>query len=298
MIEFHADDYAMFPEESRRILDCYRDGVLNGVSVLTNSPYLNECMDTLITEAPGMRISVHINFYEGKAITASDQIPLLVNEDGIFDISFGRLCIVSYMPLRIRNRYREQLSKEIRAQIFALKPWCGDGFRLDGHGHYHMIPVVFDAMCDVIRQDHLKISYVRIPREEFSMYFSLRKELVDFRPLNVLKVLILNFFVWRNMHRYPKFFARLPKHLFAGVFFPMRYENALPILRKGTEIIDARAKHDGCEWDYEMLFHPGDIRDVKTLEKVTIAKDKVFFTSKDRKRDYEALCRLKGDIQK
>ncbi len=295
MIEFHADDYAMFPGESRRILDCYHEGVLNGVSVLTNSPYLNECMEKLIKEAPDMRLTVHINFYEGKAISSANQIPLLVNKEGIFDISFGRLCIASYMLPHKRNKYRHQLAKEIRAQILALKPWCKDGFRLDGHGHYHMIPVVFDAMCDVIKEEHLKVTYVRVPCEELSMYRTHWKELVGFRPLNVLKVLILDFFAWRNKNRYPKFFSRLKKHLFVGVFFPMRYENALPLLKEGKKIVDERSERDGEEWDYEMLFHPGDIQEPEDLKKVTIDKDKGFFVSEDRRRDYEALHRLKDN---
>ena len=294
MIEFHADDYAMFPGESRRILDCYHEGVLNGVSVLTNSPYLEECMDTLVKEAPDMRLTVHINFYEGKAMTPAEEIPLLVKENGVFDISFGRLCIVSYMLPHKRNKYRAQLAEEIRAQILALKPWNKGSFRLDGHGHYHMIPVVFDAMCDVIKEEHLKVSYVRIPREELSMYRLVRKELVDFRPLNILKVLILNFFIRRNRRRYPSFFRRLKKHLFVGVYYPMRYENALPLLREGKKIIAERSQRDDEEWDYEMLCHPGDVCEEEDLKKITIDKDKEFLVSEDRKRDYEALHKLKA----
>ncbi|WP_027206118.1 ChbG/HpnK family deacetylase [Butyrivibrio fibrisolvens] len=297
MIEFHADDYAMFPGESRRILDCYHEGVLNGVSVLTNSPHLEECMEILVQEAPDMRLTVHINFYEGKALTPAKEIPLLVKNNGVFDISFGRLCIVSYMLPHIRNKYRAQLAKEIKAQILALRPWCRESFRLDGHGHYHMIPVVFDAMCDVIKEEHLNVTYVRVPREELSMYHIVRKELVDFRPINVLKVLILNLFIRRNKRRYPRFFNKLKKHLFAGVYFPMRYENALPLLKEGAKIIKERSEKDGVEWDYEMLFHPGDVREPKDLEEITIGKDKGFFISEDRKRDYDALHQLKDVVK-
>ncbi len=293
MIEFHADDYAMFPGESRRILDCYHDGVLNGVSVLTNSAHLKECMEVLEKEAPDIRLTVHINFYEGKALTSPEQIPLLVNKDGVFNVSFGRLCIASYMPSRRRNKYRAQLAKEIKAQILALEPWCRGRYRLDGHGHYHMIPVVFDAMCDVIKEEHLNVSYIRIPCEALSMYRATRKELIGFKPVNVLKVLILNLFASRNKRRYPNLFKKLQKHLFAGVFFPMRYENALPLLREGKKIIEKRSETDGEEWDYEMLFHPGNVSESEDLQKITISKDKAFFVSEDRRRDYEALHKLK-----
>ena len=39
-IWFHADDYGVTPEQSKRILDCYKQGVLNSISVLPNSPLL------------------------------------------------------------------------------------------------------------------------------------------------------------------------------------------------------------------------------------------------------------------
>ena len=47
MIEYHADDYGLFPEQSRHIMECYHKGALNGISIMPNSPYLKECMDEI-----------------------------------------------------------------------------------------------------------------------------------------------------------------------------------------------------------------------------------------------------------
>ena len=47
MIEYHADDYGLFPAQSRHIADCYYNGALNGISIMPNSPYLKECMDEI-----------------------------------------------------------------------------------------------------------------------------------------------------------------------------------------------------------------------------------------------------------
>ena len=44
MIEYHADDYGMFKTQSKHIMDCYHEGALNGISIMPNSPYLDECM--------------------------------------------------------------------------------------------------------------------------------------------------------------------------------------------------------------------------------------------------------------
>ncbi|MDE6219323.1 MAG: ChbG/HpnK family deacetylase, partial [Lachnospiraceae bacterium] len=46
-IWFHADDYGVTTEQSKRILSCYQDGVLNSISVLPNTPALRESLDIL-----------------------------------------------------------------------------------------------------------------------------------------------------------------------------------------------------------------------------------------------------------
>ena len=47
MTEFHADDYGLFPKQSKRILRCITEGACNGISIMPNSPYLSECMEML-----------------------------------------------------------------------------------------------------------------------------------------------------------------------------------------------------------------------------------------------------------
>ena len=46
-IIYHADDFGANEEVSEHILDCYREGALNSLSVLPNSPCLAHCMEML-----------------------------------------------------------------------------------------------------------------------------------------------------------------------------------------------------------------------------------------------------------
>ena len=66
MTEFHADDYGLFPEQSRRILYCHQNGVLNGTSVMPNSPWRDRCLDMLPEK--GIALSVHLNLMEGQCM--------------------------------------------------------------------------------------------------------------------------------------------------------------------------------------------------------------------------------------
>ena len=63
-IEYHADDYGLFPTQSHRILDCHRNGNLNGISVMPNSPYLGECMSDMYGFSDEVAVTVHLNLIE------------------------------------------------------------------------------------------------------------------------------------------------------------------------------------------------------------------------------------------
>ena len=154
MTEFHADDYGLFPTQSGRILRCMREGALNGTSVMPNSPWLEQCLDMLPEE--GIALAVHLNLMEGRCLAPKEELPLLTDGEGIFRVSFLRLLLC---PLTgRRGEYRGQIKKELRAQIRALQPAFerfGQPLRLDGHAHWHMLPVVFDALMELIAEEEL-----------------------------------------------------------------------------------------------------------------------------------------------
>ena len=89
MTEFHADDYGLFLEQSKRILECYEHGVLNGTSIISNGPELNECLRVLPEK--GMQLSVHLNLLQGHCLAPASEVPLLADERGQFHVSFSKL---------------------------------------------------------------------------------------------------------------------------------------------------------------------------------------------------------------
>ena len=130
---------------------------VNGVSILANSPNLAQEMKALADLPGDARVAVHLNLVEGKPLTAASALPHLTNADGIFDVSFGRLLAASFIPGR-RQKYASEIRREFAAQIAEAEKYLGKApLRLDGHVHYHMIPVVFDAMMDLIREEPVDV---------------------------------------------------------------------------------------------------------------------------------------------
>ena len=277
-IEFHADDYGLFPTQSHRILDCHRNGNLNGISIFPNSPHLAECMSDVDQFSEEVAVTVHLNLIEGKSLT---DVPLLTDGEGHLNCAFGNLLLRSFLPGR--NRYRQQLKQELLAQILAVQKYYPEGtsIRLDGHAHYHMLPVVFDAMMDVIREEKLQVSYIRIPREYPMLYLRHLNRLQDFSWINMAKVLILNLLALRAEAKYGGFLKNLERKLFLGVFLSgrMYYENVIHVLP------DALALAEKLGMDLEILGHPGGVFEEEDIAQITSPEDRIFLTSDLRKRE-------------
>lgn len=284
LTEFHADDYGLFPAQSRRIFNCWEHGVLNAVSVMPNSPHLKDCMAFL---PPNVRVAIHLNLMEGRSVRGD--VPLLSDETGRFRVSFGGLLLASYLPGRARCR--SQLKKEISAQIHAVLPYLNGPLRIDGHAHYHMIPVVFDALMDVIEEEGLAVEYIRIPREHVSLYLRRRRELSGVRPINLIKVLVLNCLAHRNLSKYKTFVQTLEQRVFLGVFLSgnMSYHNVSILLEDAKALAQARGA------GLEILAHPGGVREGEDIAQLTHPDDISFLTSGLREEEAEMFLKLRSE---
>ena len=292
MIEYHADDYGLLPIQSRHIIDCYYNGALNGISIMPNSPYLAECMDAIKDVRKNLAVAVHINFVAGQPLTGK-KAKKLTDKEGNFNISFVKLLLISYIPV-VRVLYSRQIRREIRAQLETCAPYMNDGiFRIDGHVHYHMIPVVFDALMAEIKRAGIEVSYIRFPYEELKIYRKASEFIRGFTPINIVKALVMNALVKRNIgkHREALEAMKLENRLFMGIMLSghMFYNNVKECLPYAEEI----AMEKGIS-DMELLFHPGDVADEDEMFQLTAQSDIDFLSenSHNRVKEAEALVEL------
>ena len=296
MIEYHADDYGLFPEQSRHIAECYHKGALNGISIMPNSPYLKECMEEISDIKEKLFVTVHLNFVEGKPIIGN-RADMLTNDKGNFDCGFIKLLAVSYIPF-LRRAYYRQIRREIEAQLRACEGYMNGGkFRIDGHVHYHMIPVIFDALMDIIRSNDFKVSYIRFPYEEIPVYARNLFKLKGLKAVNFVKVMILNTLVARNKAKYRKALKKLglEDKLFMGVMLSghMFYDNVRMCLKSAGDILEKRGKDE-----MEILFHPGDVSVPADVENLTSKDDYNFLTSSNRMKEAQALKKFGNNISR
>lgn len=292
MIEFHADDYGLFPAASRRIIECINDGYISGISIMPNSPRLDECMKLLSSECKReVKLTIHLNLVEGKPLSPVEEVPDLVDENGNFDVSFAELLLAFFLPGPKRN-LKSQIKAEFKRQIENCLKYFpdGKGIRLDSHRHYHCVPIVFDVIDELVAQEGYDVISVRITQEKPDFYRGILK-FEYLRPINVIKSILLYFLCWMDSIRHKKLYS-LYNSDFSGVMFSghMTYKNLVRILE------NISSRRSAFKDNIELLFHPGAVLEEEDVDCITDSSDAGFMTSGMRIREGEAVKKIRRGL--
>lgn len=294
MIYFHADDYGVSKAQAERILSCYEKGVLNSISVMPNTLELEACLeylDTLDTEDKHKKIRrvLHLNFVEGKPVACAEQVDMLVDDTGLFSVSFIQLLRWSYCKRgEERLKLKEQLKAEIAAQFNQVVEICDYKITaIDSHQHYHMIPIVMDALLEVIEEKKIKIQEIRIPVDPVSPLLK--------TPSLWLKVPVINWVKWgilwlhsgRNRKKLKRRDIKVP--VFCGIFFTC--EMTLEIVKLLIPKYLVYAKKHGKK--LELMFHPGNLTEKDELLDKRSKELEEFYLSENRLKEAECLKQWK-----
>ena len=287
MTEFHADDYGLFTAQSKRILQCKETGALNGISIIPNGDELADCPSLL--PDTGLSLTVHLNLMQGHCLAEPSSVSLLTDQNGVFSVGFCELLFCSLFGKR--DVYKRQLKRELSAQILALLPLFlkkNLPIRIDGHAHWHMIPVVFDALMEVIRDEKIPVSYIRIPAEPASVYMKNFFRILPFPPINIIKSILLSILAQINRHRWKEMLGHMEEHIFLGVLL----SGCFDLRRMKAVLPDAESMAEKLCRGLELLVHPGAVLEAEDIARVTSENDRRFFTSSARQAESEALMRI------
>ena len=259
-ILFHADDYGINTTQSKRILACRTRGCLNSVSLMVTSPEASRCA-AMLPEDVNCRL--HLNFREGPCLSKSSQIPMLVDRAGYFCRSFGELFLLSCFRGRFLKR---QLKKEICQQLLRMQELVGrdSPLRIDSHGHYHMIPAVWDALFESYREMKMEIQEIRIPVEPIKPLlkdpFILKRAPLSWIIKNVIMHLL--YYYNRSFGKHPRDFDFNKR---APVFFGMTFTTRMTTLPVSRLLPSFMRIASAQERDLEIMFHPGGLSDKEPL---------------------------------
>lgn len=285
-IIFHADDYGISLDESKLILDCCTYGKLNSLSVLPNSPNLTDTIKELEKFKDKVKISLHLNLVEGHCCSNPKKIPLLVDNNGFFKLSFEKMLLLSYS--KHKNELSNQLYIELNTQINKLIseiPFLKT-IRLDSHQHFHMIPIVFNTLLNIIKNNNLDIEYIRFPMEPISPFLKKPKFYLHYKPINWVKNILLNILGYINITKIKN--TNINTAVFFGLVLTGNMDKKY-IDELLPHFIKIAKKRNS---DLEVLFHPGSIKNPEEF----LDKNKKgfidFYISEGRLHEKNALCTI------
>ncbi len=284
MVHFCADDYGISKESNSRIEDCFKRGVLNKISVLPNG----EISDfKALLEKEDIKISLHLNLIEGHPLSNPEEVDLLVADDGYFRYSFVGLLFLSLSHKR--EKLKKQLYKEIQNQIKFWKKTIGNGkpLSIDSHQHTHMIPLVFETLLEVLRDENVEVELLRIPSEPLTPYITTPSLYFSYSLVGIIKQWLLKILALVNKRKLKK--SQIPYSCFCGVMFSgkMRKDFVEKLLPKYLKMAKKNNK------DVEIGFHPGYLENGEEILKGCRKSFSKFYFSPWRKIEFDTLINLK-----
>lgn len=306
-LDVHADDYALTVHTSQDILECMKAGKLDSISILTNMSCSGKCMDMLVEAIPELPflpgMSIHLDFVEGKCLAGSGEAPLLVRKGSdCIGLSWGKLFLYSFHPGK-RKAVKEQLKKEIKAQILTGQrevSRCMEaagkhrisckqtGLRIDSHQHAHMIPVVWEALTEVIEEERYAVEYIRNSKEALGVFLSKLSLWKTYRPINFIKNRLLYLFSFRA-DRYARIHSMRQMYLWGLVMSGyMDYDRIVRLYPQMAE--KAEKEHRTLEF----CMHPGRMLENEITAEVDDTAVAAFYMSGNRSVEKDAVMRLSG----
>ncbi len=305
-IDIHADDYALTVNTSKDMLSCMKKGQLDSISIVPNMSCFDECMELLYASIPSLpflpKMSVHLDFVEGHCLAGADQAPLLASAgSGVMKLSWGGVFSLSYHPAK-RRMAKVQLKKEIKAQIGTVQAavehameiakahgvGCAQqGIRIDSHQHAHMIPVVWEALTEVIAEEKYEVEYIRNSKEMLGAFISEVSLWKTYRPINFVKNRLLAVYS-HKADRYAKVHCMEQMYLWGLIMSGhMDYDRIVRLYPK----IARKAGRD--DRTLEILFHPGLTLPEEVSEEIGEEAAQDFYLRDDRHVEMEAVGRMK-----
>jgi len=284
---WHVDDYGISPMQSAKIIECIEDGIINSVSVVSNSRFIEECSQLLKKTSKEVKVGIHLNLLEGYSVHPKEEIPLIVNERGVMKRSFFSLMLHSFLPGR--NELKRQIKKELMAQIDLFVRLYGvDIINVDSHNHFHMIPIVCEALIEGIKEKGYKIGIVRIPKEPLLPYFKTFKCKCMRYPLNIVKNIVLRILSLIDRKNLKDYYDKSP--LFCGIILTgrMTLEHTIRLIVSFTEVVDKKGRA------VEFLFHPGGLKERDEYLDPDIPTFVEFYNSNMRELEFETCIQIKA----
>lgn len=158
----NADDFGENPWVNAAIVLAHRAGIVTSTSLMVTEDAFEQAV-ALAHANPRLRVGLHVVLLHGRACLPPASIPALVDAHGRFPTN----PVVAGLRWFFQAEAHEQIRREVSAQVVRFLNAGLPLDHLDSHYHFHVHPVIFDALVDVAEE--IGVPHIRLPVERWAL---------------------------------------------------------------------------------------------------------------------------------
>ncbi len=241
----NADDFGFSSPVNQAIIQAHQDGIVTSSTVMINLPDAPSGLQLVQQAAPNLALGLHLNLTDGSPVSEVDQIPSLVDENGMF-YPIERLSEVAL------QYDADELYQELAAQFDYFIELTG---KLPTHldSHYHialMHPAALEATLAIASEHQLPLREV-LPDSSLEQAIPTLKHFIPNMPDDFITML------WNMLQ---EVLGRSPQPLTPAQFIN-RFSAPTNTLGDLLNVLTDVAE---MERPAEIMCHPGLANDPKT----------------------------------
>jgi hopanoid biosynthesis associated protein HpnK len=153
-----ADDFGRAEPINDAVERAHRDGILTTASLMVTGAACADAVERA-RRNPKLGVGLHLTLVDGKPALPPEQVPALVDDQGLFTKELVKLGTRIFLSPSARR----QLKAEMRAQFELFRATGLALDHVDSHHHYHLHPTVTQVLVPLAREYGAK--GLRIPHE-------------------------------------------------------------------------------------------------------------------------------------
>jgi len=154
----NADDFGLCEGVNKAVEQAHTEGILTSTTIMAGMPAAGRAVE-LASEMPSLGVGVHLNLFDSTPISKDQRVKILLNANGRFGLSLGKLAVKSVLS----KTFREAVEIEFAAQIQWLISGGIKPTHLDSHKHVHAIPSIYPIVVRLA--ERFGIGAIRWPFE-------------------------------------------------------------------------------------------------------------------------------------
>ncbi len=159
----NADDFGISEEVNAAIAEAFEKGLVDRTTLMVNMPDAAGAMEIARKRGFADKVGLHLNLTSGKPLTremAADR--LMCGQNGEYTAEFaGCLKTRFFLP----KDTRDNIGKELRAQLDEYGKLGGTLWHIDSHHHVHTDPSVWSVLQKVLKD--YPVTSVRLGRNMY-----------------------------------------------------------------------------------------------------------------------------------